>query len=168
MSEHIECERKFLIRMPDLARLRAWEGVRESEIAQTYLSAPVAVTARVRARTENGVTTYTHTEKIRSTVLSAIEREREISREEYDELLKTKDPERQTIFKTRFVLPYEGHFCEIDVYPFWQKQAVLEVELQSEEEAFSLPDLISVIREVSGEKAYKNALLARSIPREEE
>ena len=168
MSEHIECERKFLIRMPDLTHLRSCIGVKESEIVQTYLLAPQGVTARVRARTENGVTTYTHTEKIRSTVLSAIEREREISREEYDKLLKTKDPERQTIFKTRFVLPCEGHFCEIDVYPFWQKQAVLEVELRSEGETFVLPDFISVIREVSGEKAYKNALLARRIPSEEE
>ena len=56
----------------------------------------------------------------------------------------------------------------IDVYPFWQRQAVLEVELPSEDTPLLLPTYIEVIREVSGDRRYKNVSLAREIPAENE
>ena len=56
----------------------------------------------------------------------------------------------------------------IDVYPFWQRQAVLEVELPSEDTPLLLPTYIEVIREVSGDRRYKNVSLAREIPAEDE
>ena len=100
-------------------------------------------------------------------MLSAEEYEKEISKEEYEALLARRDGTRQTVLKERYTLPYEGHILEIDVYPFWSRQAVLEIELSSEDECFALPKEISLIREVSGEKAYKNAFLAKKIPPED-
>ncbi len=167
MNTPIECERKFLIRYPDLNLLKAQKDVRISEIVQTYLTSPQGITDRVRARTALGKTTYTRTRKIRVSVLSAEEYESEISEETYKSLLQNADPERSPICKTRFVLPCGKHFAEIDIYPFWQKQAILEIELQSEEEAFTLPSFVEIIREVSADKRYKNACLAREIPAEE-
>ena len=162
----IECERKLLIRYPDTEHLLR-DGAKESEITQTYLLAEKGATARVRMRTENGISRYYHTVKRRISALSAMEEEREITVNEYAELLKTKDPSRQAILKTRYVLPYAGHLLEIDVYPFWSAQAVLECELTNEAELFDIPPYITVLRDVTSDVAYKNVSLAKAIPPED-
>ena len=161
----IECERKFLIRMPDTAALLAM-GATESHITQTYLSAPAGVTARVRRRVFAEKTVYTHTEKRRITARSAVEEEREIEKAEYTALLRSADPARHPVEKTRYALPYALHVLEIDVYPFWEHQAVLEIELRHEDDALSLPDFLTVLCEVTEDVRYKNASLARAIPPE--
>ena len=59
-----------------------------------------------------------------------------------------------------------NHFFEIDIYPFWRDKAVMEIELSSEDEDFEIPHEIKVIKEVTGDKRYKNASLAIEIPRD--
>lgn len=162
----IECERKFLIVFPDKAKLLS-HGARVSRIEQTYLLAEDGATARVRRREMEGVTKYYHTVKRRLTALSSIEEEREVTGEEYGLLLGAADPTRNPIRKTRYALPYGGHLLEIDIYPFWGKQAVLEIELTSEAEDFTIPDFIRVLREVTADVAYKNVSLSKVVPEED-
>lgn len=162
----IECERKFLIAYPDKTHLMQI-GAEASEITQTYLLSEKGTTARVRRRIFRDKTEYTHTRKTRISALSAREEEREITLTEYEALLLDKDPARIAIEKTRYTLPYGDHLLEIDIYPFWQKQAVLEIELSEENEVFSLPNEITILREVTEDVAYKNAALARHVPEED-
>lgn len=162
----IECERKFLIAYPDLGLLLA-EGADHSEITQTYLVTEDGTTARVRRRIYSEKTVYTYTEKRRITALSASEEEREIPLREYKALLSTKDTTRHPIEKVRYTLPYRGHLLEIDIYPFWQSQAVLEIELESEDESYEIPPYLRILREVTEDVRYKNARLAKEIPPEE-
>ncbi len=162
-----ECERKFLVRKFDLAIWQKQEGYGESHITQTYLLSEPGVTARIRKRVYTDRTEYTHTEKRRLSALTAEEIEKSISAEEYAVLLQRADPERHSIEKIRYTLPFKEHLLELDVYPFWEKQAVLEIELSHEDEAFSLPPEITVLREVTAERAYKNAALAKTVPPEE-
>ena len=156
-----EIERKFLIEYPDIKIL---ENYPKSAIAQTYLKTDNGFTSRVRKRTSDGVTKYIFTEKKRVTDLRCIENEREVSVQEYAELLKLADPERITIEKTRYCLPFNGRVVEVDIYPFWTDRAIAEVELEREDEEVLLPDFIKVIRDVTSEKAYKNASIAKKIP----
>jgi CYTH domain-containing protein len=156
-----EIERKFLIEYPDIENLKKYP---KSEIAQTYLKTDDGFTSRVRARMTDGVTKYIFTEKKRLTDLTCIENEREISADEYKELLKLADPERTTVHKTRYCLPYNGRIVEVDVYPFWADRAIAEVEMEDESEKVELPDFIKIIRDVTAEKAYKNASIAKKIP----
>lgn len=162
----VECERKFLIRYPDVSMLLSLGAV-PSEIEQTYLLSKKGVTARVRRRAYPERTVYFHTQKRRLTPTRAEEHEKEITKEEYEALLLQKDPLLHTIKKRRYALPYGTHTLEIDLYPFWTRQAVLEVELSEESEAFEVPKEIMILREVSGEKRYKNVFLAKEIPEEE-
>ena len=168
MPKNLEIERKFLIAMPDEGELARQDGARCDEILQTYLLSEDGVTARVRARRGEGGTVYTATEKRRLSDLTAVEDEREVTEAEYRALLLRRDGALTPIEKRRYAIPYGGHTLEIDVYPFWQKQAVLEVELPSEDTPLALPPFIRVIREVSGDRRYKNVSLARSIPAEDE
>ncbi len=156
-----EIERKYLINYPDPEWLGKYP---KSEISQTYLLTDDGMTSRVRKRTSDGVTKYIFTEKRRVTDLKCIENEREVSSEEYEELLKLADPERITIEKTRYCLPFNGRVVEVDIYPFWNDRAIAEVEMESEDETVLLPDFIKVIRDVTAEKAYKNAAIAKKIP----
>ncbi|MBQ4141283.1 MAG: CYTH domain-containing protein [Clostridia bacterium] len=159
-----EIERKFLIEYPNLNELEAYPNYTKSEIAQTYLMTDDGFTSRVRKRTTNGATKYIFTEKKRVNDLKCIENEHEITKEEYNGLLRLADPERITVEKTRYCLPCGGRVVEIDIYPFWTDRAIAEVEMEDENEKVELPDFIKVIRDVTAEKAYKNYSLAKEIP----
>ena len=157
----LEIERKFLIEYPDTRLLSDTPGVHMSTITQTYLDPDTHPHARVRARTENGHTVYTHTVKTPVSAITRIEDEHEISFEEYQALLTHADKNSATIYKTRYNLPHEGFVFEIDIYPFWDHVAVMEIELPSEDKAFDIPDLIRVIREITDEKSFSNRSLAK-------
>lgn len=165
MSEPLEIERKYLIRRPNPEKLPC---TKTYTIEQTYLTAPEGVTARVRRRCSDGQEEFFYTEKERRTDVTCVEREKVIDRETYEQLLLRRRSDSRTIHKTRCILPHGGPTFEIDIYPFWEHIAVMEVELSSEAQGFTLPPRITVIREVSGERRLKNAALARRIPPEEE
>ena len=164
-DEHFEIERKFLIRRPSLSYLEQY--AERSEITQTYLSAPAGQTERVRRRGKDGVYAYTHTCKIRLNTVRRIEQETEITRAEYETLLKRADPKCRPIRKERWVLPYRGQSFEIDIFPFWERQAYLELELGDEGQEIDFPPDICLLREVTADPRYTNAALAREIPEEE-
>lgn len=162
---HFEIERKYLIRMPDPAWLaREAEG---TEITQTYLLSPPGISERVRKRGRDGSYVYTHTVKQKLSDLRRIEDEEEISAERYEELLQRADPSRRAICKVRWCFSYEGQFFELDVFPFWEDRAYLEIELRDESQEVRLPPDIRVIREVTEDIRYTNSALAYAIPYED-
>ena len=164
----LEIERKFLIARPDGEALLRLTGADYTDIIQTYLLCEPGMTERVRKRGKNGRFIYTHTIKRRLSRFTHTEDETEIDEAAYEALIARADPTRVVIRKRRYTLPRDGHVFEIDVYPFWNKQAVMEVELASEDESVSLPGEIRVLREVSGDRAYSNAGLALAVSAEDE
>ncbi len=163
-NNNLEIERKFLIRYPSKEVLDAIPARDRSAIVQTYLESEPGVTRRVRMRSYSDGTKYYKTEKIRRTALTCDEFEGEISEKEYTELLLNADKSRRPVKKERLLLRSGNHIFEIDIYPFWCDRAVMEVELSSEEETFTVPAGIEIIKEVSDDKRYKNAALAKEIP----
>lgn len=163
----LEIERKYLIRMPDETTLSAMPGCEIWDIVQTYLmDGPDLSTRRVRSIQTGDKIQYIHTVKHRMTTLSHREWEEEVSREEYDALLQDANPALRSIHKRRYRIPYEGQLLEIDVYSFWYDRATLEIELDSEQQQVILPDWLNIVRELTGEVAYKNRYLAERIPME--
>lgn len=157
-----EIERKFLIEYPDEAALRT-RSARVADIVQTYLERTEKdVSRRVRQSTENGAVTYTKNEKRRISSMKREESESEITRPEYDELLMTADPTRHPIIKTRYCVPIGPLTAEIDVFRGITEFAVCEVELPDENAAFTLPDFVSVIREVTGDPRFTNSAMAKN------
>ncbi len=170
-EKNTEIERKFLIAYPDESALLALPGARKSEITQTYLLCEDGE-RRVREWRENGEVTYISTYKKKLGKLRRMEIEKEITRAEYEALLTTARPDMHPLHKVRYTIPYGdaahgAYVAEIDVYPFWCDRAILEVELSREDEVFPLPDFVTMVREVTGEKAYKNPVLAKKRPRAE-
>ena len=160
-----EIERKFLIAMPEASLLAEAE---RSEIVQTYLLGEKGTTERVRRRDRSGRIEYTHTVKRRISSLRRMEDEAEISASEYETLLSRADPKRRSVQKERYCFVESGLLWEIDVYPFWTGQAVLEVELTDEAQEIKLPQRIRILREVTDDKRYTNASMSLVIPEEED
>jgi len=162
----LEIERKFLIRYPDMQVLTA-AAERVIEMEQVYLKgAAPGVNVRIRKSVEQGATTYYKTEKQKITNLVRVEQENVISERDYKILLGFADPDRKPIRKTRYCVPMEELTAEIDLFPFWDDRAFCEVELPAEDTAFTLPDWVQVIRDVTEDKRYTNAALAKEIPME--
>lgn len=165
-TDDFEIERKFLIKYPKLDVLQKCSDI--SEIEQTYLLSPASgCTARVRKRGKRGVYVYTHTVKTRISDMRRIEREKEVSEEEYTELLKTSDLKRSIIYKTRCCLEHMDQMFEIDIYPFWSDRAVMEIELRDEAQSVCFPPEIDIIKEITEDKRYTNSSMAKRIPYDE-
>lgn len=156
--EPLEIERKFLIEYPDIEWLE--ENGQRVEIIQTYLNCNDNEETRIRQRGLNGNYVYYKTTKKKISSLKRIEIEKRLSQAEYLDLLMNADTTRKQIRKTRYCLPYKNNYLELDIYPFWNDKAILEIELSDENSKISIPDEIRIIKEVTDDSDYKNAQLA--------
>ena len=166
MSKQIEIERKYVIKKPLPEVMKMQPEYTESEITQVYLTSEAGVTHRVRKRVFDGDSVYTETKKTRIDRMSAVEEEREISAETYSSLCERMDEETQPVIKKRYTFFYDGVTFEIDVYPEWERTAIMETELENREVSVKIPEFIEIVREVTGERGYSNAAMAHSFPPE--
>ena len=146
-----EIERKFLVTGDFKAQASG-----ELRIVQGYLSSVPERTVRVRIKGEQGFITIKGIGS--ASGASRFEWEKEIPVAEVQELLKLCEP--GVIDKTRFLVQAGDHTFEVDeFYGDNQGLVVAEVELASEDEAFTKPDWLG--EEVTGDKRYYNAMLTR-------
>ena len=164
--EPMEIERKFLIRKPDIRALEDLPNCQKVDIIQTYLISEDDAEVRVRQRGLDGSYHYFRTEKRRISETTRAETERRISQREYLALLMEADPSLRPVRKTRYCLTENNRYYEIDIYPEWKKQAILELELSSEEDEMVFPEGVRVIREVTQESEYSNYSMASAMPAE--
>ncbi len=146
---HIEIERKFLV--DGEFKDQAYES---THICQGYIASGNGRTVRVRIRGDKGYLTI----KGPSTVagLSRYEFEREIPLVDARDLMSICEP--GIIDKTRYLVksPDGRHVFEVDEFYGDNEGLVLaEVELQSEDEAFTKPSFIG--REVTGDRRFYNS-----------
>lgn len=158
--EPFEIERKYLIEYPDIEWLETNPTCERIEIIQTYLNSHDGDEIRVRQRGAKGNYIYFQTIKRKVTDLKRVEIERHISQAEYLTLLMDADTTKRQIRKTRYCLTYENQYFEIDVYPFWDDKAIVEIELSDENIPILFPDKLKVIKDVTDDASYKNASLA--------
>ncbi len=164
--EPFEIERKFLIYYPNLKELDNMPNCTKVDITQTYLKSDNDVERRVRARGINGDYLYYLTEKRKISNLKRIEIERKLSQDEYLKLLMESDNKLHTIHKTRYCLTENNQYFEIDIYPEWDNQAIMEIELSSEDEEIKVPNFIEIIDEVTDKEEYKNYQMAKNMPKQ--
>ena len=164
--EPLEIERKYLIYYPDIKELENMPNCTKVDITQTYLKSNDDTEKRIRARGINGDYLYYLTEKKKISNLKRIETERRLSQDEYLSLLMEADTKLHPIHKTRYCLSENNQYFEIDIYPDWDKQAIMEIELASEDEEIKIPDFIRIIKEVTDCDEYKNYNMAKDLPKQ--
>lgn len=155
-----EIERKFLIEMPDLKAFNN-PTLEKVEIIQTYLrSMGPDEEIRIRQRGIDGHFVYTRTIK-KGSGKTRLETEQRISKDQYLTYLMDADPKYKPIRKNRYCFVYNNQYLEIDVYPFWNDKAILEVEINNEMGQVEIPDNIKVIKEVTDIREYNNSYIAK-------
>ena len=161
----MENRRKYLIRYPDVRELGSRPNCESVDILQAYLKSEIpGEMIRIRQRGRDGNYVYYKTRKRQIEGGKRIELEERLSKEEYLDLLMQADPEYRPIRKQRFCLSENGLYYNIDIYPQWKNQALMEIELYGGEETVRIPDGIEVIREVTSDKEFTNPAIARVNP----
>ena len=158
--EPVSMQRKYLIEYPDLEWLEKNPYSRKVDIKQTYIKTPLKEEYRIRQSGENGHYTYYENAKIRIDGLKRLQQERRLTQREYADLLLLADPDLKTIEKTRYYLTYDRQYFQIDLYDFWDDQAIAEIVVSTEDTPVRFPEEIKVIKEVTDDPAYKNIALA--------
>lgn len=159
--EPYEIERKYLIEYPDIKWLESNPSCQRIEIIQTYLNSAAGDEVRVRQRGVDGNYIYFQTIKRKVSDVKRVEIEKRLSQAEYLRLLMEADTTKRQIRKTRYCLTYENQYFEIDIYPFWDNKAIVEIELSDENTEIVFPKQIKVIKEVTDDDSYKNVSLAK-------
>ncbi len=162
-----ETERRYLIRMPDLKALECLPNCRKVEIIQTYLirqdGEPLV---RVRQRGSHGSYIYVKTTAQRTADGHLLETEQRLTKDEYLNLLMDADTSLRQIRKNRYCLTENNLYFEIDVYPFWKQQALLEIQVNDSQQPIAFPPFLSILRDVTQDSAYKSYGIAQHIPPE--
>ena len=144
----LEIEKKFLIKNDNWKQFVS----EEKEITQGYLNANPNRTVRIRIAGKQGFLTI----KSKSKGCVRSEFEYEIPIEDATELIEL--CEKPILSKTRFIVKFENHTWEIDVFEKENKGLVVaEIELSKEDEFFLTPDWIG--KEVTEETKYYNSQL---------
>ena len=146
---NIEIERKFLLKNDN------WrEGAVGVHYKQAYLNEKGDNTVRVRIEGEKAKLTI----KGKRSNISRLEFEYDIPMEDAEALFTlAKTP---IVEKYRYKIMYAGNCWEVDEFLGLNRGLVVaEIELESETQSFEKPDWIGM--EVSGDKRYTNANLAR-------
>lgn len=159
-NNNLEIERKFLIEYPNFNKI---DYDKKIKISQSYLIRKNDdIERRIRYWCEDDVSKYYYTEKKFLSGFTRQEVETEITQQQYDNLLKEVDTSIVTVEKIRYTISYCSLIFEIDVYPFSKKFAIMEVELDDENQAYTIPSGINVLKEVTGIKEFGNIPLCTS------
>lgn len=170
---HMEIEVKFQIYKPDFNVLAKLYGpLTKYHITQAYLVSPnnyIERRVRRKANLSTGEIKYTYTVKrnILEDTKVREETEEEINYTQYKNYIDTaRDLNCAILDKERTVFEYKGNTIEIDEYSNDSNFTVLEIELSSENQSFSIPKEISLIKNLTGCKSYSNHSLARKFLQE--
>lgn len=158
-----EIERKFLISMPDIKKLKQKYKMVRTNIIQTYLKSDKNLERRIRQRGLPGDYVYYYTEKEDVSEGTRIEREKKIAQSTYITLLGEADTSLHQISKTRYCIVYKDKYFELDIYPFWNDKAILEIEVEDINTKIDMIPEINIIKEVTDDKQYKNKALANNL-----
>ena len=153
-------ERKYLIKYPDIEKLKAFPSCRRVEIITTYLKSDSGREIRIRQRGIDGHYIYFQTSERAANDIQKVLIERRLSEKEYLKLLMDADTNLRQIRKTRYCVATKHQYFEIDIYPFWSDKAMMKVNLSGDDNEIVAPDGIEVIEDVTDNEEYGHIAMA--------
>ena len=144
----MEIERKFTIKeLPDLSNYKY------KKLTQAYLNTDPVI--RIRREDEEYFLTY----KGRG-LLAREEHNLLLNAESFEHLLPKADG--LIISKTRYLIPYENHMIELDIFEGELEPLIMaEVEFESEDEAHAFAPPSWFDKDVTQDKRYHNSNLSK-------
>ncbi len=160
----IEAYKKFLVNMPDIARIEQESNFSKIEITRIYLLNEDNENERsIIQRGCFGDYAFYYMEKRHYKGFDRIDVERKLSKNEYVSLLGKADTRLKQINKTRYCFIWNSKYYELDVFPFWNDKALLKIQLTNKDCVVEIPEFLRVIKDVSDDMSYTNYSLAQNI-----
>lgn len=157
----IEIERKFLVKSVPESFLSNLPNLHTAKIEQIYIEGTDETRIRKRIASD-GSAIYSHTIKSPGdTIGIRYERENKISPTQFADLQKSQKQGTITIFKKRHCFVWNSQYFELDIFKSHDGLILLEVELTEENDSVDLPPSFEIEKEVTGDSAYSNAVLAQ-------
>lgn len=157
--EHREIEKKFVV--SPLSPKDIPVASQTVGIMQIYLANDTC-SERIRVRTQEYFgSAYFHTAK-QGNPGNLIEHERQISAQEFRNLMQRLDPSRRAITKSRTCFVWNEHYYELDAFG-WPHEGLymLEAERHFPRQKIAIPPFCTIIKDVSTDSQYTNSHLAR-------
>jgi len=146
-----EIERKFLVNNLDF--IKQAEDIRP--LRQGFLANDVTKTVRIRSGKDKATLTI----KGETKGITRTEHDIDIPITLADSILEEFCPLQMS--KTRYVVPYNGHTWEVDIFLGENEGLIIaEIELEHEDEKFDKPDWVG--KEVSVDQRYYNSELIKN------
>lgn len=155
-------QRKFLVTMPNINDLDIPYQI--IDIQQQYLkSSSPNEEGRIRKRGQHGSFTYYWTKKTAIEQGVYIEKNNNITHDQYRDFLSSVDPSLMPISKQRFCFMWENQYFNLDVFhEHLENLVLLEINPTNKRQNIFLPPWISIIKEVTDDTRYSNYNLAKS------
>lgn len=161
ISNLIEIDRKYLIKKPNLAEFSSINFT-EMDIIQSYLKSPNHIERRLRQRGQDGSFSYYLTEKLdMGNSSKRPEVERKISDKDYLCYLSQMDPTLTPIVKKRICFVCNNQYFRVDLFDFSNEYALMEIDCKKDSIVI-FPDIIQVVKDVTGDPYYRNCSLSRT------
>ncbi len=161
----VEKFNKYLIEVNEdvLEKMRAEDNYSTSHIIQHYLlSDNDGTERRIRSRERDGDVMYTYSEASYLANNERVKTDMVLTERQYKDYFHQVDPNLNVIDKTRHSFLNDGIFYKLDVFDFDTGKGILSIDQPTDGRTVNIPDYISVIKDVTGDKNYKNYYLARS------
>lgn len=148
-------KRKFLVKNIEMFPPR----YQDFDVQHDYIiSSDSQIQSRIRKRGQKGCYTYTLTER-RENYGEKMELLRQITKREYEVLLKQCDPNHHSIHKTRRCFHWQGHYFQLDIFkepctPLCQDLLLLETYTTQTSGNLELPEFMQIIEEVTNDYQY--------------
>lgn len=144
-----EIERKFLVKGDFRPFVSGFYLIK-----QGYICRSKSKSVRIRIRNDQAFLTIKGASSDNG--LSRYEFEQPVTVAEANELFKLCEP--GMIEKERFIVPYQGHNWEVDLFLGENKGLIIaEIELSAADETFYTPEWVG--EEVTGQQKYYNSML---------
>lgn len=157
----IQKQHKFLVDKINLEGLKNRHLVK-LELEQFFTEETALENVMVRKTTKDGDSTYSRTVKKDTDVVSErITTSRRISEREYNELLKCNAD--MPLRKCRYCFTYNNQYYKLDIFENPEGLVILETELTNESKRVVIPDFLSIKKDITEDKEYRNASLYKKI-----
>ena len=155
-----EAKKKYLIEYPDLSLLEKLENVERVELDQTYLKADNNEKIQIRKRGLGDDCIYYQT-RVRIQNGQLLQVEKRLTKAEYEEKLTQADPTRKQLHRTRYCIIDNNQYMEIDIYPFWNDKAILNIDVLDVNSNVYIPDYVKVVEDITNNPQYFNSELSK-------
>lgn len=160
----VEKYSKYLIKVDDalLDKFSKEDNYECSHIIQHYLKSDDGYEKRIRARYKGDDVQYTYSEAYYLANNERIKLDRVITRRQYNNYEREIDDTLNVTDKMRYSFIDDGLFYKLDVFNFDKTKGLISVADGDDGQKVALPEYIRVIKDVTGDKEYKNYFLAKS------